>query len=212
MSEFGDGPGHVIQETLEYLSKLDLVVSGRLVAGESLMEDDEDSFDGGTRSPRSLGTRTPRSPARSAPRSRTSTSDSNPEECVYHGGPILELREFFSKLNQVATGKLIAGDSPFDDDDFEDRYSSDFGGGDEPVSDLEDEVQDEAATTTDPSLNAPVPTMAEDDGDAGWCFDYDDEDGGSDDNGNNGRTNSDEEVREDAYFSFYGSDSDCSYG
>ena len=76
----------------------------------------------------------------------------------------------------------------------------------------EDEVQDEAATTTDPSLNAPVPTMAEDDGDAGWCFDYDDEDGGSDDNGNNGRTNSDEEVREDAYFSFYGSDSDCSYG
>ena len=54
--------------------------------------------------------------------------------------------------------------------------------------------------------------MAEDDGDAGWCFDYDDEDGGSDDNGNNGRTNSDEEVREDAYFSFYGSDSDCSYG
>ena len=60
MSEFEDGPGNVIQETLEYLSKLDLVVSGRLVAGESLMEDDEDSFDGGTRSPRSLGTRTPR--------------------------------------------------------------------------------------------------------------------------------------------------------
>ena len=59
MSEFEDGPGNVIQETLEYLSKLDLVVSGRLVAGESLMEDDEDSFDGGTRSPRSLGTRTP---------------------------------------------------------------------------------------------------------------------------------------------------------
>ena len=47
MSEFEDGPGNVIQETLEYLSKLDLVVSGRLVAGESLMEDDEDSFDGG---------------------------------------------------------------------------------------------------------------------------------------------------------------------
>ena len=99
MSEFEDGPGNVFQETLEYLSKMDQVVSGKLVVRESLLDDDGDS----------------------RPRSRTSSTGSGSGEArVYHGSPIQEIREFFNKLHRVVNGKLIAGDSLFDDEEDDD--------------------------------------------------------------------------------------------
>jgi hypothetical protein len=99
MSEFADGPGNVIQETLEYLTKIDQVLSGRLM----VIDEDEEMEDEG-------------------PRSRTSSTGSGFDEPkVYHGSAVAELREFFSKMDRVINGRLLTGDSPFDDDEDDDQ-------------------------------------------------------------------------------------------
>lgn len=103
MSEFADGPGNAIQETLEYLTKIDQVLSGRLM----VIDEDEEMQDEG-------------------PRSRTSSTGSGFEEPkVYHGSAVAELREFFSKMDWVINGRLLTGDSPFDDDEDDDEDSDD---------------------------------------------------------------------------------------
>ena len=51
------------------------------------------------------------------PRSRTSSTGSGSgEPKIYHGGPIQELREFFNKMDKVVSGKLIVGETQFNDD------------------------------------------------------------------------------------------------
>ena len=93
MTEFKDAPGNIVQETLEYLSKIDQVVAGKLVVGV-----DEDSDD-------------------DQPRSRTSSTGSGSgEPKIYHGGPIQELRELFNKMDKEVSGKLIVGETQFNDD------------------------------------------------------------------------------------------------
>lgn len=102
MTEFHDGPGNVIQESLEFLSKMDKVVTGKLVVGGSPFDDESDD-----ELPEEV-------------RSRTSSTGSGCGETIYHGNAVQELREFFSKLDRVVNGKLIAGDSINDDSDDDD--------------------------------------------------------------------------------------------
>ena len=49
----------------------------------------------------------------------SSTGSGSGKARVYHGSPIKKF-EFFNKLHRVVNGKLIAGDSLFDDEEDDD--------------------------------------------------------------------------------------------